>query len=371
MKLHLVSFLVVICLAATPLRGEQPLDWSRPLPSLPDDHGFAGMFAGISGGALIAAGGANFPDAPPWQGGTKVWHDSIYVLASNGAKWNTAGEKLPRPLAYGVSLTVRHDAIATSDHRGVVCLGGDDGKQARREAFLLTWHGRSIRTTPLPSLPRACTQMCGAQVGDVLYVAGGAESLDATRSLRTFWSLDLALTLRAGDNNHRTTAWRELDGWPGVERMQAIAAGGDDAFYLIGGVRLTADKEGRPTRVTPYLRDAYRYTPSTGEWRQLAELPRPVAAAPSPAPVIDGSILVLGGVDGSLFLHDQATHPGFTRRTLRYEIAANGWSEGDSMPEGVARVTVPCVPWRNGFAVVSGESRPGVRSPAVNWLQLR
>ena len=53
--------------------------WSE-LDPIPDQHGLAGMFAGVSHGVLIAAGGANFPDAPPWQNGTKVWHDTIFAL---------------------------------------------------------------------------------------------------------------------------------------------------------------------------------------------------------------------------------------------------------------------------------------------------
>ncbi|HVJ83856.1 MAG TPA: galactose oxidase, partial [Planctomycetia bacterium] len=55
------------------------LKWSR-LPSLLDRHGFAGMFVGVSGGALICAGGANFPEKKPWEGGAKVWHDGVFAL---------------------------------------------------------------------------------------------------------------------------------------------------------------------------------------------------------------------------------------------------------------------------------------------------
>jgi hypothetical protein len=44
------------------------------LAALPDAHGFAGCFAGLSGGRLLVAGGANFPDGVmPWDGGKKTW----------------------------------------------------------------------------------------------------------------------------------------------------------------------------------------------------------------------------------------------------------------------------------------------------------
>ena len=61
----------------------EPLEWSELKP-LPDEFGFAGPFAGTSGGALIVAGGANFPDGYPWDGGKKVYHDRIFVLSSPG-----------------------------------------------------------------------------------------------------------------------------------------------------------------------------------------------------------------------------------------------------------------------------------------------
>ena len=81
----------------------EPGRWTA-LPALPDKEGFASMFAGVSGGALLAAGGANFPDKRPWEGGKKVWYDTVFVLAKPDGQWQFAG-KLPRPLGYGVSVT--------------------------------------------------------------------------------------------------------------------------------------------------------------------------------------------------------------------------------------------------------------------------
>jgi hypothetical protein len=34
----------------------------------------------VSNGALIVAGGANFPDKAVWEGGRKHWYDNIFVL---------------------------------------------------------------------------------------------------------------------------------------------------------------------------------------------------------------------------------------------------------------------------------------------------
>src|SRR5262245_15169524 len=82
------------CTMLTVLAQPETLTW-KSLPPIPDPVGFAAPFAGVSGGALIVAGGANFPDAMPWEGGQKVWYDAVYALPEPDGKWLT-GFKLPR-----------------------------------------------------------------------------------------------------------------------------------------------------------------------------------------------------------------------------------------------------------------------------------
>ena len=77
----------------------------KQLPSVPDPVGFAAPFAGVSVGALVVGGGANFPDAMPWAGGRKVWHDSIFVLPKPDAKW-LSGFKLPRAAGAGITVVM-------------------------------------------------------------------------------------------------------------------------------------------------------------------------------------------------------------------------------------------------------------------------
>ncbi len=147
---------------------------------------------------------------------------------------------------------------------------------------------------------------------------------------------------------------------------QLPAAAHNGAFYLLGGVALAPNAEGKTTRV--YLREALRYRPGD-EWTRLADLPKPSVAAPSPAPVVDGRILLLAGDDGSragFTPLDQ--HPGFPKTILAYDPALNRWSESGEVP--APRATVPCVEWRGMFVVPSGEMRPGVRSPEVWSLRV-
>ncbi|MBM3855552.1 MAG: sodium:solute symporter, partial [Verrucomicrobia bacterium] len=129
------------------------LRWTKLAP-LPDREGFAYPYAGISNGALLVAGGANFPDKKPWEGGAKIWYDTVFVLEKPDGAWQTAG-RLARPLGYGVSLT-------TPD--GVVCLGGSDAQRHYADAFLLRWVGGRLETKPLPPLPKPVANFCGAQL---------------------------------------------------------------------------------------------------------------------------------------------------------------------------------------------------------------
>ncbi|MFM8470818.1 MAG: galactose oxidase, partial [Limisphaerales bacterium] len=254
------------------LLAATPADWKQ-LPSLPDKEGFASMFAGVSRGALLAAGGANFPDKKPWEGGKKIWYDTVFVLEKPDGAWKVAG-KLPRPLGYGVSVT--HGG-------GVVCVGGNDANGHRAECFVLTvgYAGPTanqlepfIQTMPLPPLPQPIANLNGALLGNTLYVAGGIAKPDSTSTLKKFFALDLAA---------KTPAWRELEPWPGPARMLAVAAVQDGSFFLVSGADLSAGPDGKPVRT--YLRDAYRYTSGKG-WQRIADLPRAAGAAPSPPPTV-------------------------------------------------------------------------------------
>ena len=339
--------------AADTVADRSGLKWME-LPALPDTEGFAGMFSGTSHGVLIAAGGANFPEKRPWEGGPKIWHDTIYVLPKPDGLWKTALQALPRPLAYGVSVTYQDTLI---------CIGGDDGQRCYADVYQLEWEQGEIKTAPLPPLPKTCTQMSGALLGDTIYVAGGIETPDAARALHSFWALDLSQ--EAGERR-----WRELEPWPGPERMQGVAGVLDGSFFLLGGVRMTTDATGQRTRSTPYLRDAYRYTPGPageeGKWSAVSELLYPLAAAPSPAMTAGQTHLLLaGGVDGSLLHADPSTHPGFKRDILAYHAVTDTWIKWGQLPDGSSRVTVPVTQWADGFVMVSGERAPGRRSPKV------
>jgi N-acetylneuraminic acid mutarotase len=341
------AMLVLLLVIIIPAEAVEPSHWSR-LPSLPDGEGFAGGFAGVSGGALIVAGGANITGDKWAEPLTKKWYDSVFVLERPEGAWKSGG-KLPRALGYGVSVTFDDS---------VICIGGSDASQHFAEVFRMQWKDGEIQISSLPGLPGPCANACGALIGRTIYVAGGIAAPTATTALKTFWALDLA---------EAEPRWRELEPWPGPERMLAVAGALDGSFFLFSGAKLRAGADGKPAR--EFLRDAYRFTPGKG-WKRLADLPRAAVAAPSPAPADGPSrLLVFSGDDGlNVTFQPVGKHPGFPRDTLAYEVPTDTWSVLDGLP--FSRATAPVVSWRGCVVIPNGEVRPRVRTPEVWSLQV-
>ena len=69
----LSTVLIIVSNAAIADNGPQTYFQWTELPPVPDTTGLAGSFAGVSNGALVVAGGSNFPGGKaPWSGCTKT-----------------------------------------------------------------------------------------------------------------------------------------------------------------------------------------------------------------------------------------------------------------------------------------------------------
>lgn len=332
---------ILLCMATSALAGNT---W-RELAPLPDAHGFAGSFAGVANGSLIVAGGANFPEAPPWDGGRKTWHDRVFILENPDGEWRQAA-KLPGARGYGVSATLPE---------GVLCIGGSDAERHHAACFLLKWEAGTLKSLPYPPLPLPLAEMTGALLERTVHVVGGIRAPGATSAERLHLMLDLDAPGRG---------WRQ-ESFPGPPRILAVSATHGDAFFVMSGASLAADAQGKPVR--SYLRDAWRYHPSSG-WERIADLPRAAVAAPSPAPTSGAShFLVIGGDDGSrVGFQPPAAHPGFPRNILAYDTLTRTWAEHGEMPaEWPAPVTAATVNWEGRVVIPSGEIRPATRTPNV------
>lgn len=337
---------VLFCLAlllAGPAGAVTPMESSAPvwttLPALPDPEGFASAFAGTSHDSLLVAGGANFPGKRPWEGGTKVWYDRVFVLEAPDATWKDAG-RLPMPNAYGVSCSVA---------QGVVCVGGGDAKEHFRDVFLLAWDGQRLTTTPLPPLPVPLAFGSGVAIGEAVYIFGGLIRPDATGAESALYRLDLTV---------KTPRWETLPPCPGAGRMLAQMGTVGGEIIVCGGVALHAGADGKAVRT--YLADAYAFSGARG-WRRIADLPRAIAAAPSPMPLTaTGELMVVSGDDGTRGHLVGPNHPGFPQQVLLYHPGRNEWRAVAEAP--FSRATAPAAIWRGAWVIASGERRPGYRS---------
>jgi len=374
------SLLAAACPAASCGQSAAPsLVWSE-LPELPPapgesrQIGLAGPFAGVHNEAILVAGGANFPHALPWRGGKKVWWDDVFVLvkgAGGRPRWITDPRfKLPRPLAYGASV---------STPGGVVCIGGCDANQCCADVFALKWddEAKKITIEPLPSLPRPLAFMSAAMVDSVVYVVGGQETMTDARATKSFRALDLSRK-----DDPKAFRWRELEPWAGSARILPVVAAQSDGMtnclYVFSG------RDVAPGMPSSLLTDAYRYNPRTSRWKKLADI---APAGESPRCVMGAAghasgahhVLIFGGDDGELFrrlerLDRQGrtaeagrirdNHPGFSRRILAYHTVTDTYVEAGELPTG-SHVTTIAVKWGASFVIPSGEIRPGVRTPKV------
>lgn len=309
------------------------MSWTR-LPDIPDTRGFAGAFAGVKDGKLIVAGGTHFTDKMPWEGGTKVWYDTLFAF---DGEWKPAG-RLPKANGYGVSLTTG---------QGMLIAGGGNATEHFREVFLLQKLDKK-----LPSLPKPCAFMSGCLLDGVVYIVGGIETPTATSALNTFWSLDL---------KKPDASWRELQPCPGGGRILSCMSAEEGRVWLFSGAALKAGADGKAERV--WLKDAWSYSTSAG-WQKQPDMPRAAVAAPGPAPVLDGTILIIGGDDGAnVNFEPKSAHPGFPRDVLGFDVKSQTWSKAGEVPFSL--VTTNAVLWNNEIIIPGGEARPGARSPQV------
>ena len=332
----------------------------QSLPSLEisPNQGVSGAFSGNIDGQAIVAGGCNFPNTPADEGGTKVFYNTVYAL--RGQQWRKIGE-LPQALAYGVSVTTKE---------GIICMGGNDGKQSTKNVFLLKTKSKSLLgviTTPLPSLPLPLDNFAGAVASDgTIYIAGGQSNGVASQQ---------AFSLKPGAKH-----WKELPLMPDATRIQATAVVQNGAngplFIVLGGYSNTTNQ---------VANDGVVYDIKTGNWRKTSPI---VADGKSialvgAASVSSGSMFVVcfGGVNkerfeaaiqgkyGDDYLKHDAEWYKFRPSLLIYNTITNTWVTETSSPL-LARAGMSVIPMGNQWMIVNGESKPGVRAKEVTMVKM-
>ncbi len=352
------------------------IDWSVPvsLPSVDSlipNPGLAGVFTGVTNDVMIIGGGANFPDAMPWDGGKKVYHSDIYVLRKKGKKiffWNDSQKfQLKEAIAYGASV---------SNDSGIVCIGGESQGGISNRVFSLSWDiaAKGIMQKELPALPLPLCNSSAVIEKNIVYVAGGETTGVVSDK---FLSLDLANTL---------AGWQELPKLPHPVSHAVVAVqsnGAGKSIYLIGGRKKNVDG------ISELFNTVYEFSLDNRMWIAKKSLDYPLCAGTG-LPTANGEILVFGGDKGETF-HKveeliaaiireddvvkkqhliqkknklQVSHPGFSNEVLCYCPKTDQWTMVGKIPFSVP-VTTTAVNWNGYCFIPSGEIKAGVRTSQI------
>ncbi|WP_325560545.1 galactose oxidase [Pedobacter sp.] len=337
--------------------------------------GFAGAINGVFNNTFVLAGGANFPDKLPWEGGGKHYSDEIHVLHRNKGRfiWNTRVKaKLIAPVAYCGN---------TSTEQGIVYAGGENENGLSDKAYLLTFDPlkNQISIKSLPDLPVALTNVALTHIGAVVYAVGGDGKYNSSDS---FLSLDL---------KSAKPEWLALPNLPiALANAVVVAQNGADGphVYVVGGRTKTT------SGISELHGTTLIYDPEKRSWTRGASirdgLKETNFSAGAGLALGKHSILITGGDNGYVF-HQIETylakiasteipeekekliaeknmlninHNGFYRGILLYNTLTNRWTTLGKLPFP-AQVTTTAVRWGNDIILSNGEVKPGVRTPNV------
>lgn len=341
-------------------------------------HGVAGAVTGICGKHLVVAGGANFEDNVPWRGGTKSYHDEIYLLSHDKKGdyiWSQTALVLPEPVAYPACATVSG---------GMLSIGGENKSGPVNKVLLLRFRQNKLQFKPLPNLPEAISSAGAAVIGDKVYVAGG---LTEKGESDHFFMIDLSV---------RKPHWKSLSALPYTLSHGVVVAqsdGNETCVYVIGG-------RYRAGEVSTFLNTVLKYSPSRDTWEKVGEInsgkgePFGLSAGTGVA-YAEKYIVLFGGDKGIIFNQTErinntlaslpagpekeelflkkdkllSEHEGFFRDVLLFNTVTLKFETAGALPV-TAPVTTTAVWWNHKVYIPSGEIKPGIRTDEVLVVEL-
>lgn len=359
-----------------------------PSENMPTQPGLASPFAGVSNDVLIVIGGCNFPNTPVYDGGMKRYYSDIFVLDQPDDEWVKSID-YPYPVAYGASVSIPD---------GLLCIGGKNNETEYSDVILVRWNARQkkIEFDQWPKLPFSMSQHTAALVDNQIYVAGGTANGQLSNKL---------LRLDLSKKNTDDFLWEELPDFPGPARLQPVGVGQNAAeeahLYLISGSSFPSN-ENEPSITT----DVLDFNPKTKLWTKQSEIipdGKKAYSLHGGSGIASGvhHSLFVGGVNQQIFKEawekerklQLAIERGdtseikrikneiknyfiqapefykFNQDVLAYHTITDTWTVIGEYPFP-APAGAPVVKWKDGFVVINGEIKPGVRSPKVYLGQM-
>lgn len=378
MKRYYYIICILFMLIADSIVAQDSAVWSikfniaAELPSAAPKQfatGFAGPVTGVHQNHLLVAGGANFPEAMPWQGGKKIYHSGVFVYQQNKGhvKLVQQQSKLPESIAYS--------AVCTTSE-GVLYIGGENEKGISSKVWMLQWNQQKqeIQLIPYPPIPIALTNASATVMNNKVFVAGGETVQDASAQ---FFELDL---------NNLKAGWKTLPVIPyAVSHAVLVGLANETkpSLYLIGGRKKNANG------ISSLYNNVYEFDLNNQTWKEKEPLPYALSAGTGVRYKLD-QIIVFGGDRATVFSEVekllaaiatetnpdkkqalinqknqlQETHPGFSKEILLFQVKTNAWQVIGTIPYDTP-VTTTAVKWNDAIFLPSGETKAGVRSPYI------
>jgi len=360
--------LVVASTAQT--KYEAPIAWKQSgvLPVQPNGlihMGLSGVVSGLVGDQIIIAGGNNFPEGLPWEGGIKKYYKRVIV-------YNNQKDTLLNTFTFNLPANVAYAAVAQLKD-GIFYAGGENENGPLSSAYLIKKSkSQSFEIIELPSLPIAISNAVAVATENAVYVLGGANKEGISNKV---WKLAL---------NNIKKGWTVQASLPQPTSF-AAAAIANEHIYIMGGRCKEANG------ISKIYKEVYAFDVENNFWEQKASLPETVSAACALA-IGNGKILFIGGDKGVVF-HEvemlaakiaattdpetknslteikndlQKTHPGFSKDVLAYDASLNKWSPYAQLGF-TAPVTTNAFLFNHKIILPVGEIKPGIRTPYI-WV---
>ena len=340
-----------------------------------ESFGYAGMLGGHQKDVFIVAGGANFPEGLPWEGGKKIWSKEVYIFEDG--KWRLSAKELPIPLGYAASI---------STEKGILTIGGNNANSISDKVLLIAYNTstKEVEISEYPKLPEPLAFASAVLVDDFVYVVGGKNKEGSTNS---FYKLNLKTK----------DTWEKLTDFPGKPRALHTVAVQETKtnkkLFVIGGRNEVAGKKSET--LTTYLSYDLKENVWTNEGDLKIEGASRVLMGASAETMGSMHIMVYGGSDEILFdelenigLKLKTTendslvnalktrrntilnnHEGFSKDVLAYNTITKQWFLYDVLKE---KIPVTALSFKKGddFVMVSGEVSPGIRTAKVTSFKV-
>lgn len=354
----------------------QFIDWTKvgefPPKNGSASIGLAGQSAGLNGGYMIVAGGTNFPEKFPWEGGKKVYYDDVFLFRkqTNGLLHFSGAHKLPMNLGY---------AATVSTEKGLVVAGGENETGILGQVMIIQVVKGDHKIAFLPELPLRLTNATAVAYKSYVYLIGGET---ATHVSDKVFVLDLDDTKKG---------WKSL---PSILRPITHAVGVFIDQDHAKGIHIFGGRSKQPNGISDLYSSNYYFDIEQEKWVEKKTLPYALSAGTGLGTSV-GEVFLFGGDKGETFhqvekiiaekaretnpgliemldkkrIAVQSTHPGFSNDILCYDSKFDSWTVAGRLTFPTP-VTTHAFLWDNRIFIPGGEIRAGVRTPDIFSAEL-